>query len=84
MTDAAIPALRALGVDTVVHGPAGDGRWEVTLGAWNVEVLAVEVAGLVQLIEFVDPPSELEARLAATGAELVARFGAPSDPQRER
>jgi predicted DNA-binding transcriptional regulator YafY len=72
--DQIIPALRALGVETVVHGAAGTGRSSVTIGAWNAEVLAAEIAGVMHAIDLVDPPAELTSRLAAIGRQLVSRF----------
>jgi len=74
-TDVAIPALRALGVETVVHAQRADGRCDVTLGSWNADVLAAEIAGVIAFLELVDPPQEVVDRLGAIGAELVARFG---------
>lgn len=69
-----MPALRALGVQAVVRGAADDGRSNVSLGAFKVEVLAVQLAGAMQGIELVDPPAELVARLAEVGRGLVGRF----------
>ena len=74
-TDFAVSALRSLGVETVVHGGLDDGRWDVTLGAWNADVLAAEIAGVIAFIELIDPPTEVVARLAEIGHELVSRFG---------
>ena len=74
-TDLAVTALRSMGVETVVHGPLGADRWDVTLGAWNARVLAVEIAGVVDLVELIDPPDEVVANLAEIGARLVERFG---------
>ena len=72
--------LRALGVDTVVHGPSGSGsRSRVTLGAFETEVLAAQIAGVMVGIELIDPPGELVERLAAIGSELTSRFD-PSGP----
>ena len=74
-TESAIPALRALGVETLVHRGLDDGRFDVTLGAWNADILAAQIAGVIQFLELVEPPEPVTERLAAIGAELVARFG---------
>lgn len=80
--DAILPSLRALGVETIVHGPAssdhGVDRSVVTLGAWNVSVLAAQIAGLAHAIDLTDPPDELTARLAEIGRGLVERHGVTS------
>lgn len=74
-TEAAIPVLRALGVETLVRRGLDDGRFDVTLGAWNADVLAAQIAGVISFLELVEPPETVTERLAAIGAELVARFG---------
>ncbi len=71
----AIPVLRALGVETVVHEQQPDGRSRATLGAWNADVLAAEIAGVIAGVELLDPPRELTARLSEIGTMLVSRFG---------
>lgn len=75
--DWTIPALRAMGVETVVHGPAPGrpDRSTATLGGWSADVLAAEMAGLIGGIELIDPPDALTRRLAEIGDELVGRFG---------
>ncbi len=45
------------------------------MAAWNVDVLASQLAGIMSWIELVDPPDELTAKLAAIGTELATRFG---------
>jgi len=75
-SDLGISTLRALGVETVVNGAAGDGRWDVTLGAWNADVLASEIAGTMAFVELIDPPVAVVDRLGRIGADLVSRFGA--------
>ncbi len=80
--DQIVPSLRALGVETVVHGAAGAAdtdRSMVTLGAWNATVLAAEIAGVMHAIDLVDPPRELVERLAEIGAQLVSRFAGPAE-----
>lgn len=67
-------ALRSLGVETAVHEAVGGDRSRVTLGAWNIDVLAAEIAGVMHAIELIEPPVGLVERLAAIGAELVSRF----------
>lgn len=74
-TDFAVSALRSLGAETVVHGALDDGRWDVTLGAWNADVLAAQIAGVIEFIELIEPPADVVARLAEIGGELVSRFG---------
>ncbi len=70
-----IGALRALGVEAVVHGAApSSGRSHVTLGAFKVEMLAAQLAGVMIGIELIDPPLELVERLATMGRELTERF----------
>lgn len=82
--DSFLAPLRALGVETVVHGDVADGTTGVsraTLGAWNSDVLAAQIAGLISGIELIDPPTEVSARLATIGTELVTRFGErPASP----
>jgi predicted DNA-binding transcriptional regulator YafY len=69
-----VPALRALGVEVAIGAPLGDGRLTATLGGITVEVLAAEIAGVMNGIELRDAP-EVEARLAEIGTALVSRFG---------
>ncbi len=79
-----LPPLRALGVETVVHGDGAAGPEQsctVTLGAWNPRVLAVQIAGLMSGIELIDPPPELSDHLAQIGTELHERFP-PTAPSR--
>jgi predicted DNA-binding transcriptional regulator YafY len=78
-TDYALPALRALGVETILHGEQPDGRWRVTLGAWNSDVLSAEISGVIGFLELIDPPDAVVSRLAEIGSELVSRFGTPPD-----
>ena len=47
----------------------------MTLGAWNADVLAAEIAGVVAFLELIEPPTDVVARLAEIGGELVSRFG---------
>ncbi len=75
--DRALPDLRTLGVEVVPHGPAGEDRTAATIGAWHVDVLVTQIAGVMGAVELVDPPAELTERLARAGAELVGRFGRP-------
>lgn len=77
--DRIIPALRALGVETVVHDRVDGDRVSVTLGAWNAEVLAAEIAGVMHGIALVDPPAELTQRLAEIGEQLVSRFAGAAE-----
>lgn len=74
-TEFAIPVLRALGVETLVHGARDDGRLDVTLGAWSADVLASQIAGVIAFVELVEPPEQVIDRLGAIGEALVARFG---------
>ncbi len=69
-------ALRSLGVETTVHGERDDGRLDLTVAAWNADVLAAELAGVISGIELVDPPEAVVRRLGEIGALLMARFGA--------
>ena len=82
-----IPALRALGVEAVIHGPAGEGdadrdrtstddRFRATLAGFSFEALAVQISGVMVGIELIDPPDELVVLLGGIGNELVTRFGA--------
>ena len=50
----------------------------VTLGACSVEILAAEIAGVMQAVELIDAP-EVESVLRQIGARLVSRFSAASD-----
>lgn len=77
--DEILPALRALGVETVVQGAAESGRTIATLGAWNAAVLAAEIAGVMHAIDLVEPPDELVERLAEIGQQLVSRFAGPAE-----
>lgn len=79
VTDQILPALRALGVETVVQGPADPGRSRATLGAWNAEVLAAEIAGVIDAIDLIDPPADLVLRLGQIGEQLVSRFAAATE-----
>jgi predicted DNA-binding transcriptional regulator YafY len=74
-----IGALRSLGVETTVHGERGDGRLDLTLGAWNADVFAAEIAGVISGIELIDPPSDVMRRLGEIGKLLVSRYGAGSE-----
>jgi predicted DNA-binding transcriptional regulator YafY len=76
-----IGPLRSMGVDVVVRADGGgpDGRVAATLGAWNAQVLAAEIAGVISGIELLDAPEELHLWLATIGENLVSRFGAQSD-----
>jgi predicted DNA-binding transcriptional regulator YafY len=69
-----IAALRALGVEVALGAPLEDGRLTATLGGITVEVLAAEIAGVMNGIELRDAPA-IEARLAEIGTALVSRFG---------
>jgi predicted DNA-binding transcriptional regulator YafY len=56
-------------------GPAVlDGRVELELRGHHVQSLAAEIAGFGSAIEVLEPV-ELRDRLAAIGAELIARYG---------
>lgn len=77
--DHILGALRSLGVETTLRHAADADRSRVTLGAWNVDVLAAELAGVMHAIELVDAPVGLVDRLAAIGAQLVSRFAPPAD-----
>ncbi len=68
-----VPALRALGVEVALGAPLEDGRSTATLGGTTVEVLAAEIAGVMNGIELRDVP-EIDARLAEIGTALVSRF----------
>ncbi len=72
----ALGILRGMGVETTAVMQRSDGRWDVTLGSWNAEILAAKLAGIISRIELVDPPTELTQRLLEMGTELTARFGA--------
>ena len=48
----------------------------MTLGAFRIEVLAVQIAGVMSGIELIDPSQQLVDELAALGRELVSRFDA--------
>ncbi len=76
-----VAPLRALGVELTLHEPAGhsagEQRFRAELGAWTVEVLAAQIAGVIHGVELHDPPDELVEALAALGDRLVCRFGSP-------
>lgn len=56
------------------HGLTEDGRIEVTLGEQNVFALAAQLAGYGNLIELVDPPSELAKELRRIARELTETY----------
>lgn len=70
-----VAALQRSGIDTVVIAEAVDGGVEVTLGAWNANMLAEKLAGMINHIALIDPPPELRNCLNRIGAQLVTRFG---------
>jgi predicted DNA-binding transcriptional regulator YafY len=63
------------GSRAVVGDTRDDGRVEVEIGAWSAEALAYDLASFGSHVEVVSP-REARDRLAALGAELVARYGA--------
>lgn len=71
----AIGLLRmVLGGRLEVGGATADGRVELVLRGHNEQALAGELAGLVEWID-ITGPQKVRDRLAAIGAELVARYG---------
>ncbi|MEL6891135.1 MAG: WYL domain-containing protein [Actinomycetota bacterium] len=81
--DWAIAPLRSLGTELVLREalPGDDAgvepRHRAELGAWTVEVLVAQIAGLSHRIELHDPPTELTELLARCGGDLVERYGSP-------
>lgn len=81
-----VSRLRAAGVEVSTISERPGGRVEVTLTAWNAQLLASKLAGMVTEVDLVDPPPQLAQRLAQIGADLVSRFpsaeyGSPARPE---
>ncbi len=70
-----VASLQRSGIDTVVIAAPSEGMVEVRLGAWNASMLAEKLAGMIDHIDFIEPPSELCDCLNRIGAQLVSRFG---------
>jgi len=79
VTPSLLPALRGhLGSRLTVGEETGDGRITVLVRLHDAENGARELAGYADGLEVLDPP-EVRARLAALGADLVARYPPPGD-----
>ena len=62
-----------LGTRLRIGPPAGDGRVHVECGGATYAVIAAELAGLADSLEFTDPP-EVRDHMASIGRRLVERY----------
>jgi predicted DNA-binding transcriptional regulator YafY len=63
----------------IVGSPTDDGRLAIEIGFGSGQNVAVELAGYSAGLEVLNPP-EVRNQLAAIGARLVERYGAPLSP----